>query len=69
MMALRKLDPLELLPVVIGNMSIAVSFFVIGQVFNIWIFNIASEVMFIAVTVVYAISILIITLKYFMRNR
>ena len=69
MMALRKLDPLELLPVVIGNMSIAVSFFVIGQVFNIWIFNIASEVMFIAVTVVYAISILIITSNYLMRNR
>lgn len=49
--------PLELFPVIIGTMSIALSFFVISQVFGIGILNFLAELLFLIVAVTYVISL------------
>ncbi|MGP6207892.1 hypothetical protein ACNF42_07700 [Cuniculiplasma sp. SKW3] len=67
-MRIRNFEPLELLPIVIGNMSIAVSLFVIGQVFKNSIINLASEAIFIAVTVAYIVSLITILFSYLMKK-
>lgn len=59
---------MELLPIVIRNMSIAVSLFVIGQVFENSIINTASEFIFITVTVAYIVSLIVIIFSYLMKK-
>ena len=49
--------PLELFPVIIGTMSIALSLFVISQVFGIGILNLSAELLFLIVAVTYVISL------------
>ena len=54
-----KLTPIQIFPVIIGTLSLGLSFFVLSQVFNIHIFYELGEIIFFLVLIVYIFNIIL----------